>query len=57
MTKNQIKMFARQFIRGIPIPFFQNMDINKAIDKWADHYHNRKTHKRNKNNDKSIIQD
>jgi len=46
MTFGQIKFFAQQFIRGIPIPIFQDNKINRAINKHIKRIDKAKTRKK-----------
>jgi len=43
MKFGQIKFFAHQFIKGIPIPIFTDNSINRKIDQFIDKIHKRQT--------------
>ena len=46
LTFGQIKFFAHQFIRGIPIPIFADNKINRAINAHIDRINKKKTKKK-----------
>jgi len=46
LTFGQIKFFAQQFVRGIPIPIFRDNKINRAINSHIKRIHRAKTRKR-----------
>ena len=48
-TFGQIKFYAHQFCRGIPIPIFRNNDINRAINAHINRIDRAKTKKKKRN--------
>jgi hypothetical protein len=46
LTFGQIKFFAHQFVKGIPIPIFVDNKINRAINAHIDRIWKAKTRKK-----------
>ena len=49
LTFGQIKFFAHQFVKGIPIPIFTDNKINRAINAHIKRIYKKRMKKKRKN--------